>query len=120
MSIIMCKNRKEVHDPNFWNNVHTGFVTDEYGDIDFTQPAEVYYARKFWGLYTPLSRRLSIENGEYSDPLTKEDIEFMINIATHEPDYFNGFNTVPMLCEILRYYDEIKDHGMILLFEGNY
>ena len=120
MSIVMVKNRKQVQEEGFWDTCHTGFVTDEDGCIDFTQPSEVYYARKFWALYTPLARRLDIENGEYSEPLTKDDLEFMINIATHEQDYFGGFDTVPKLCELLYYYDEIKEHGMVLLFEGNF
>ena len=118
--IIMAKNRQQVQDENFWNECHTGWVKDEDGDIDFTVPTEVYYARKFWDLYTPMCRRLDIENGDWSAPLTKEDIEEMIHIATHEKDYFDSFDTVADLCEILYNYDRATEAGMVFLFSGNY
>lgn len=118
--IVMAKNRKQVEQEGFWNICQTGWVKNEDGEIDFTAPAEVYYARKFWSLYTPVARALNLENGEYSQPLTEEDIEFILNIAIHNRDYFDGFNTVPQLCEILANYDKITEHGMVLLFEGDF
>lgn len=118
--IVMAKNRKQVEEESFWDICKTGWVRDENECIDFSQPCEVYYARKFWNLYSPMARRLKIDNSEYSQPLTKEDIEEMIYIATHNRDYFDSFNTVPALCEILYNYDEATDNGMIFLFEGDY
>lgn len=118
--ILCVRNRKHVDIKEFWETCHTGWVKDEDGLIDFTQPSELYYARKFWDLYEPVARRLRLENGEYSEPLTREDLEFMIDIATHNPDYWDSFNSVSTLCEILYHYDEIKDAGMVLLFEGDY
>lgn len=44
----------------------------------------------------------------------------MINIATHNRDYWDKFNSVPMLCEILDHYDEATEVGMVFLFEGDY
>ena len=120
VSIIMCKNRKQVENPAFWEEYHTGWVKDADGVVDYTKPCEVYYARKFWDLYTPAARHFGIDNCEYSDPLTKEDIEYLIDLATHNRDYFGGFETVPELCEILDRYDEATNAGMIFLFEGDF
>lgn len=118
--IVMCKNKHQLENEGFWDNCVTGWKRDKYDGIDYTQPAEVYYARKFWDLYSPAARRFNLENGEWSDPLTKEDIEFLIDLATHNRDYFGGFDTVPKLCEILDNYDYATDAGMIFSFSGNY
>lgn len=118
--IVMVKNRKQVEQEGFWDICRTGWVEDADGRIDFSAPSEVYYARKFWDLYTPVARALNLENGEYSQPLTEEDVEFILNIASHNKDNFGGFNTVPQLCEILDRYEEIKENGMVLLFEGDF
>ena len=119
--IIMCKNRQQVKQPDFWDKCVTGWKEDEEGYIDYTIPHEVYYARKFWALYTPMARILKMDNEDiYSQPLTKENIEDMIDIATHNRDYFDSFNSVPALCEILDRYDEATENGMIFLFEGDY
>ena len=118
--VVMAKNRKQVERVDFWNDCHSGWVKKDEYTIDFTVPTEVYYARKFWDLYSPMSRRLKLENGEWSGPLTKDDIEEMIYIATHNKDYFGTFDTVTDLCEILHNYDAATDAGMVFLFSGNY
>ena len=118
--IVSVRNTKQVEDKEFWNNCKSGWVKDENNDIDFSQPSELYYARKFWDLFEPLAYRLHLNNGEFSAPLTREDLEYIIEVATHNPDYWDGFGSVPRLCEILYHYDEIKDAGMVLLFEGDY
>lgn len=118
--IYMVRNRAQVKDINFIDNLHTGWVKNKDGIIDFNQPTEIYYARKFWDLYTPAAQYFNIENGEFSEPLTRDDLEYLIDIAVHNPDYWDSFDSVPALCEILYHYDEIKDAGMILLFEGDY
>ena len=118
--IIMAKNKQQIEQIDFWDKCHTGWVKDKDNIIDFTIPTEVYYARKFWDLYTPMCRRLDLDNGDWSDPLTKEDIEYMIDIATHNKDYWDGFTSVPKLCEILYNYDAATDAGMVFLFSGNY
>ena len=120
VTIYMAKNRKQVLDEKFYQICKTGWVENEYGEIDFEQPCEVYYARKFWDLYEPMCVRLDLGNGEFSQPLTKDDIEEMIKIATHNPDYFGEFETVPALCKILQHYDEATAHGMVFIFEGDY
>ena len=118
--IIMAKNRKQIEQENFWDICKTGWIEDEDGVIDYEQPCEVYYARKFWELYEPMCAKLNLKSGDFSDPLTKDDIEEMIHIATHTSDYFGGFNTVPALCKILQRYDDATEHGMVFIFEGDY
>lgn len=118
--IVMVKNRKQVECEDFWDTCLTGWKRNEHDIISYDDPCEVYYARKFWDLYSPMARRLNIDNGEYSAPLTKDDIEEMIYIATHHKDYFDSFDSVPALCIILDRYDEATKHGMVFLFEGDY
>ena len=52
--------------------------------------------------------------------INNADIEFMIDIATHNRDYWDKFDSVPKLCEILANYDEATENGMVFLFEGDY
>lgn len=118
--IYMVKNRKQLEQEDFWKECKTGWVENEDGMVDYEQPCEVYYARKFWDLYTPMCVRLDLNNCEYSQPLSKEDIEEMIDIATHTRDYFGHFDTVIQLCEILDRYDEAASHGMVFIFGGDY
>jgi len=118
--IVMAKNAHQIEQDNFWDKCHTGWKMTDDGDVDVTIPCEVYYARKFWDLYSPMARRLDLDNGDWSAPLTKEDIEEMIYIATHNKDYFNSFGTVKDLCEILYNYDKATKAGMVFLFSGNY
>lgn len=119
--IYMVRNRKQILEDDFYDKCRTGWAKDKATDeINFTQPSIVYYAREFWDLYEVAAERFNIHNDEFSAPLTKKDIEFLIDVAVHHPDYFDEFDTVPRLCEILYHYDEIKDAGMILLFKGDY
>ena len=52
--------------------------------------------------------------------IKQEDIEEMIKVATHTRDYFNGFTTVPALCEILDNFDNDKENGWHYYFEFDY
>lgn len=118
--IVMVKNEQQIKHENFWDICKSGWIINEDDIIDYSQPCEVYYARKFWPFWVMMSNILHIDNGEFSEPLTKENIETMINIATHYRDYWGNFNSVPLLCEILDRYDEATKNGMIFLFEGDY
>lgn len=118
--IVMCKNCKQPMEEGFWDKCVSGWVEDADGRVDYSIPHEVYYARKFWDLYTPMAHQLDLDNGDFSDPLTKEDIEEMIDIAVHRRDYFDTFKTVPDLCEILDRFDDATENGMVFLFEGDY
>lgn len=43
-----------------------------------------------------------------------------INIATHNEDYFGGFETVPHLCEILRDFEGTEEDGYHYYMEFDY
>lgn len=121
--IVTAKNKKQVETDEFWNTCHSGWVetVDEegYEVIDYSHPSEVYYARKFWDLYEPMSRRLEIGNGEFAQ-LEREDVEYALDIACHTRDYFDGFKSVPQLCEILDNWDRVEASGLRFFFEGDF
>lgn len=90
---------------------------DWYGSEAVT---EVYYARKFWTLIQQASF-LSVDGdcGKFIK-LSRKNVEELINIATHNADYFDGFETVPKLCEILRDFEEAKENGYHYYMEFDY
>jgi hypothetical protein len=119
--VWMVPHKKFIQQPDFYNKIKTGPIITEDDYLDCTQPQELYYARKFFDMAGPMARRLDMNLQNYlSDPLTKDDIEEMIKIATHSRDYNDSFDTVPALCEILDRYDEIKRNGMVLILEISY
>lgn len=81
------------------------------------ESVEVYYARKFWEL---LNAPFVVE---YNDSKidcyvrariqSKEDIEQLIDIAVHNRDYWDTFDSVPKLCELLEEFDEMREDGWI-------
>lgn len=90
---------------------------DWYGSNAVT---EVYYARKFWTLIEQASF-LNVDDdcGEFIK-LSRENVEELINIATHNADYFDGFETVPKLCEILQNFDDDDENGYHYYMEFDY
>lgn len=85
------------------------------------QVTEVWYARKFWSLVEsmPFIKDIGEDCGEYIR-LTKNDIEKMIEHATHNPDYWGGFDTIPALCKILQTFDDDEENGWHYYFEFDY
>lgn len=76
---------------------------------------EVYYARKFWEL---LNAPFVVEYNDSKEDCcvrariqSKEDIEQLIDIAVHNRDYFDTFDSVPKLCELLEEFDEMRKDG---------
>ena len=82
---------------------------------------ETWYARKYWDLIENLSFIKDIDEdcGEFIQ-LTKDNIEEIIQVATHHPDYWGKFDTVPTLCEILYNFDEDEENGWHYYFEFDY
>lgn len=79
------------------------------------ESVEVYYARKFWKL---LDAPFVIEYNDSKENYyvhariqSKEDIEQLIDIAVHNRDYWDTFNSVPKLCELLEEFDEMREEG---------
>lgn len=94
------------------------FKTEKWYDSEAA--AEVYYARKFWTLIEQASfLNVKDDCGDFIE-LSRENVEELINIATHNADYFDGFETVPRLCEILRNFDEDTENGYHYYMEFDY
>ena len=94
------------------------FSNDDWYDTPAV--TEVYYARKFWTLIQEASfLNVNDDCGEFIE-LSRENVEELINIATHNTDYFDGFETVPQLCKILQHFDEDEEKGYHYYMEFDY
>lgn len=104
--ILKSKTKKAFDEPNWYES---------------NAVEEVWYARKFWDLVNRVSfiKNINDECGEFIR-LTKENVEEMLQIATHTRDYFGGFSTVIALCEILDKFDEDEENGWHYYFEFDY
>ena len=80
---------------------------------------EICYWRKFWDLHYALGL-YGVDDYGNDVPMTKEDVERAIDYATHNEDYFNGFNSVPNLCELLRDFDKYKNQGYEIVYNANW
>ena len=117
MNLIMARNKKQIEKEGFWLNQIIDAERKE--DFEYDKPAILVYWRKYWDLYNFLSQRHNLDNGEYVE-INKEELEEIINFATHNPDYWDGFESVPSLCKVLYNYDKIRENGFRLFFEGDY
>ena len=92
------------------------FDTDDW--YNNTEVTEMWYARKFWDLINRLSflRKENYAAGQFFQ-LTKDNLEEMIQIATHYQDYWGSFDSVPKLCEILYNFDTDEECGWHYYFE---
>ena len=80
---------------------------------------DLCYWRKFWDLHYELGL-YGLDDYANDVPMTKEDVERALDFATHNEDYFGGFNTVPQLCELLRDYDDYKKDGWEIVYNANW
>jgi len=44
----------------------------------------------------------------------------LLEIATHNKDFFDGFSTVPALCTILQEFEQTEDEGYHYYLEFDY
>lgn len=88
------------------------------GKRDYAEREEVCYWRKFWDLLY----EIGYGDDDYGQDirLSKEDVEKILNFVTHNRDYFNGFNTVPQVCQLLDEYDYLIDEGWVINFNANW
>lgn len=97
---------------------HKVFSNDDWYDSEAV--TEVYYARKFWTLIEQASfLNVKDDCGDFIE-LSRENVEELINIATHNADCFDGFETVPKLCKILQHFDEDEENGYHYYMEFDY
>lgn len=88
---------------------------------DYEERIEVCYWRKFWDL---LNEGIPFKYGEdeYGQDirLNKEDVEKILDYVSHHRDYFDSFQTVPDVCELLDNWDELKEDGWVICFNSNW
>lgn len=91
-------------DPNDKNNV--------------LEREELCYWRKFYAV----NDLLQYDDSMYAKDLrlTKEDLERILQLVTHERDYFGSFSTVSSVCEILDQYDKLTKDGWIIVYNADW
>lgn len=113
--VFLAHSKKELESGNLWNDNVTNF----YEETKWTTPGERWYACKFWGLHDYLVTTRF--NGEYECgewiELSREDLEEMIQYATHHLNHFDNFHGVEQLCELLYYWDEFEEVGLHPYYE---
>ena len=102
--IFRAKTKKVFEDDNWYDKVE-----------------EVWYARKFWDLIHNMSFIKNVEEDRCDFiMLTMDDIEEMLQFVAHNRDYFDGFKTVPALCEIIANFEQDYEDGWHYYFHYSY
>lgn len=84
----------------------------------YEEREDLLYWRKNWGL-------LGIMNygsDEYGQDviLRKKDMEKILDYLTHNRDYFDSFQSVPDVCDVLDRWDELTADNFVLCFNANW
>lgn len=114
--MVAAHNKEELKKEDFWSKLIDMRDMESYA---WDKPAELYYARKFWDLYTPIAHHFGLENGEWVE-VDKTELENILDIACHNEDYFGSFDTVPAICRIIYNYDLLRENGLQVFFSGNF
>lgn len=123
MHLMAAKSMKELNEMT-WNDwTEWEDVCDKY-DGDYTmleRPCAVWYARKFWDMVREMSflKDYNDKCGEFIR-IHKKDLREMIDFYCYHPDYFDGFNGLPRLCELYQAFDAMEDAGINLYFEADW
>ena len=85
---------------------------------DYEEREEMCYWRKFYGLLDVMK----YGDSEYGKDvrLTLDDAERLLEYATHHRDYFDGFDGVPQLCELIYNWDNFVEEGFVINFNANW
>lgn len=81
---------------------------------------ELCYWRKNWNLMYNLPFKYGDEEYAKDVLLTKDDVEKILDYVIHHRDYFNGFQEVANVCDVLDIYDELKDDGYEVVFNADW
>ena len=91
------------------------------GRRDYAEREEACYWRKFWDL---LNEGIPFKYGEdeYGQDvrLRKEDVEKILDYVAHNRDYFDGFDTVPQVCELIDNWDKLEKDNWVINFNANW
>lgn len=86
---------------------------------------EIYW-RKFWDLHREIWNHHSNDLDEANSDngvdiiLTKQDMEDILYVASHELDYFGNFSYLQELATILYYWDAYAAQGIKWIYNGGY
>lgn len=88
---------------------------------NFPDSIEMWYARKFWDMITAIPELSEIARSDEAYGRIKKDVVKRMTefYATH-PDFFDGFGTLPELCQTYQYYDELQAKGYSFYFYASY
>ena len=115
--LIAARNKKQLESEEFLNAL---FDAREMGEnYEWDKPAELAYWRKFWDLHTSVSYKYGLDNGDWVE-LDKDGLEYILDIATHYPDYWDDFKSVPDICRAIYNYDKLRENGLSVFYGGNY
>ena len=122
-AINMVTNESDWADHYDFDEIHNNILFyDEYGDFQWPtdKPVDVWYARKFYDLLDGVSELKE----SYKEPnvirIKKDTLKKMIEYYAFTPDYFDGFNGLPRLCELYQMYDKLQANGLNLYFWNSY
>lgn len=93
---------------------------DPNDKLNILERKQMCYWRKFWDLHYALPFKYDEEECAQDIKLTKEDVESILEFVSHNRDYFNGFQTVESVCELLDHYDEFKQDGWDIVYNANW
>ena len=93
-------------------------VIKEDGRRDYEEREEVCSWRKFWEILSVM--RYSDDDYGQDVRMTKEDAEKILQLVTHHRDYWDSFDSVPQVCELLDTWDELIDEGWAICFNANW
>lgn len=88
------------------------------------ESVESYYAHKFWELLeAPFVKEYneSEHNCYVCAPIrSREEIDQLIEIATHNRDYWGEFKSVPELCELRAEFPDMVEEGWTYTLEADW
>lgn len=123
---LVATRSKELLDEKYWDDRYkydeiseNSEFYDDYGDFQWPDICEVWYARKFWDMYQSIPDLRKANNNSYVR-IDKETLKDMIDFYAYNADYFNGFSGLPRLCELYRDYNHMTTQNIKLYFWVSY
>ena len=113
--MFSAHSKKELQSDDYWAAKINEIIEEEN---KWSQSNELWYARKFYDLHTFITYHFcpDYECGDFIE-ISKEDLKKIIEFCCFHRDYFDGFHTVPALCEIYDHWDDLTEHNLKLFYE---
>jgi hypothetical protein len=89
----------------------------------YKQREEMCYWRKFYELLGNLPFKCdeeTMKNCFIEEPLTKDQADKILTFICHNRDYFDSFDTVVPMCELIEQWDELVKDGWKFEFNANW